>query len=73
MNALEKYAAKKKLTKKMAKLIKRLRRGTPGSQKIALGLLGGGVGLTLMDPGGKVSELHKRYGEKYPVHVRGEK
>ncbi len=71
MNALEKYAAKKKqlstITDNMT--LKDL----PKSMKIGLGLMGGGAGLALLDPGGVVSKAHKHYGKKYPVHVRGEK
>lgn len=33
-------------------------------------LMGGGAALTLADPGGKVSKLHKRMGKKYPVYTK---
>lgn len=33
-------------------------------------LMGGGTALTLADPGGKVSKLHKRMGKKYPVYTK---
>ena len=46
-----------------------LKAGIVGTGGIAA-LLGGGAALTLADPGGKVSKLHKRMGKKYPVYTK---